>query len=513
MHLLQSEGGDLSAAGNSAALSESDAVEKESAAESTTEETKSLADKDKVEQDAEEPKEKPANNLGKKRGRQPKSESLHHSSRNAAAKKNYNEDKHKQEEKLFDENTASTPKKTPLAKSSLKKKEQVVIEITNNSNGLPKDDPKQIYIAQVGAWPPVRSNYLELFDSQQQMEDLVGPLRVEQLCKMSRYPNDVRQRVADIRIAAAKYHQVHRDPLPSVLQNIERRFGNGRVASTFKPGPDQVIETSDVEENTGSPESKRIALIDDSSTRLATGGFFQRPDFGGKAASNAARRRVSAALQTPDSAAKCDSPLARRMHHPSAPVSSVKHIASSPLRGGQIPGFTPGGDKSFDYRQILTSPLQPEQQQQRRQSIGNPRVIRFIPSVLKGENSDDDDDEDDDENELPQRRQENFSPDLFNRRRQPSPILGEDFRALNHRASENFPHNRRKKTPWTRDEILALEEGLLNYRGSCWAQILRDFSDRFNQCRTQIDLKDKARNEKNRRIKMNEDLGGFIHLL
>ncbi|KAJ3110378.1 hypothetical protein HK100_003055 [Physocladia obscura] len=64
---------------------------------------------------------------------------------------------------------------------------------------------------------------------------------------------------------------------------------------------------------------------------------------------------------------------------------------------------------------------------------------------------------------------------------------------------------------WTEDEIAALMEGMVLY-GSAWSKIERVYGRMGNQRlrdRNQIDLKDKARNEAKRRVKLNLPLGIF----
>ena len=70
---------------------------------------------------------------------------------------------------------------------------------------------------------------------------------------------------------------------------------------------------------------------------------------------------------------------------------------------------------------------------------------------------------------------------------------------------------RRARTTWTDEEVNAIEQGLLRYRGTCWSLILKDGQRIFNSIRTQVDLKDKARNEKKRRQRLGLQLGGFMY--
>lgn len=45
--------------------------------------------------------------------------------------------------------------------------------------------------------------------------------------------------------------------------------------------------------------------------------------------------------------------------------------------------------------------------------------------------------------------------------------------------------------------------------GNSWSYILTEYREHFHPHRTNVDLKDKARNEKNRRIRHGLDLGPF----
>ncbi|CAO3589410.1 unnamed protein product [Absidia cylindrospora] len=68
-------------------------------------------------------------------------------------------------------------------------------------------------------------------------------------------------------------------------------------------------------------------------------------------------------------------------------------------------------------------------------------------------------------------------------------------------------------TKWSSDEVDALDEGLQYYRGRQWRNILTKYAHRFAPGRTNIDLRDKARNEiKSRKIR-GQDLGGFQYAL
>ena len=78
--------------------------------------------------------------------------------------------------------------------------------------------------------------------------------------------------------------------------------------------------------------------------------------------------------------------------------------------------------------------------------------------------------------------------------------------------SDEFNHFRRvkKRIFWTPLELEALENGMKEY-GTQWARILRSYGGNHGPLRNRnaVQLKDKARNEKLRRIKSNLDLGVF----
>jgi hypothetical protein len=98
-----------------------------------------------------------------------------------------------------------------------------------------------------------------------------------------------------------------------------------------------------------------------------------------------------------------------------------------------------------------------------------------------------------------------------------------------HRAQENHPvqnvrenvdgdHEedvlplRRPKNPWTDYEVQLLEDGIRDFGSGQWAKILARHGrgdGGFLAGRTSVDLKDKARNEKRRRQRNGEALGGF----
>ncbi|KAJ3213241.1 hypothetical protein HDU67_003140 [Dinochytrium kinnereticum] len=65
-----------------------------------------------------------------------------------------------------------------------------------------------------------------------------------------------------------------------------------------------------------------------------------------------------------------------------------------------------------------------------------------------------------------------------------------------------MPRERRR---WTADEVQALEEGMVKH-GTSWALIAQDFGERMKD-RSQVDMKDKARNERIRRERANMALG------
>ena len=67
---------------------------------------------------------------------------------------------------------------------------------------------------------------------------------------------------------------------------------------------------------------------------------------------------------------------------------------------------------------------------------------------------------------------------------------------------------RRAKNVWTEAEVAALEAGLQKF-GRSWASILAKYKKVFHPTRTNVDLKDKARNERMRRQRNGLGLGGF----
>ncbi|RUS32785.1 hypothetical protein BC938DRAFT_474305 [Jimgerdemannia flammicorona] len=88
------------------------------------------------------------------------------------------------------------------------------------------------------------------------------------------------------------------------------------------------------------------------------------------------------------------------------------------------------------------------------------------------------------------------------------------------RTSDSSTHSPRKeprkRRPWTLEQIKALEDGMREYGATSWASILRDHDgslgsvDAVLRGRTQVDLKDKARNEKLKRLRMGLDLGVWL---
>ena len=62
---------------------------------------------------------------------------------------------------------------------------------------------------------------------------------------------------------------------------------------------------------------------------------------------------------------------------------------------------------------------------------------------------------------------------------------------------------------WTDQEVAALEEGLEKFGIGNWAAILRNYSHVFKPQRSSVDLKDKHRNELNRRIRHGLPTGPF----
>ncbi|CAG8561227.1 43454_t:CDS:2 [Gigaspora margarita] len=81
---------------------------------------------------------------------------------------------------------------------------------------------------------------------------------------------------------------------------------------------------------------------------------------------------------------------------------------------------------------------------------------------------------------------------------------------LTHLDTTRNNNNRQLRKKWSNDEIQALEDGMREY-GTHWAQILEKHgtSNGPLKNRTQVQLKDKARNEKQRRMKAGMDVGVF----
>ncbi|KAI3635903.1 hypothetical protein MIR68_006541 [Amoeboaphelidium protococcarum] len=67
---------------------------------------------------------------------------------------------------------------------------------------------------------------------------------------------------------------------------------------------------------------------------------------------------------------------------------------------------------------------------------------------------------------------------------------------------------KRAKLAWTEQEVAFLGHGMKKY-GNQWSHILTEYREHFHPHRTNVDLKDKARNEKNRRIRLGLELGPF----
>jgi hypothetical protein len=68
--------------------------------------------------------------------------------------------------------------------------------------------------------------------------------------------------------------------------------------------------------------------------------------------------------------------------------------------------------------------------------------------------------------------------------------------------------NGKEKVMWTAAEVDALDRGLRTY-GKNWAKILTTYKHQFSSTRSNVDLKDKARNEKMKRERAGLALGGF----
>jgi hypothetical protein len=89
-------------------------------------------------------------------------------------------------------------------------------------------------------------------------------------------------------------------------------------------------------------------------------------------------------------------------------------------------------------------------------------------------------------------------------------------RALPASISRHLPTGRakrRQRRNWTQEEIHALEQGLKDH-GSSWVLILRDHGKRGRRSqalinRSQVDLKDKARNIKLQLLRDKKELGVF----
>lgn len=92
------------------------------------------------------------------------------------------------------------------------------------------------------------------------------------------------------------------------------------------------------------------------------------------------------------------------------------------------------------------------------------------------------------------------------------PVIADEPKEMN---GQSEPQARRKKTPWTEYELQLLEKGILEFGRSSWQKILDKYgkgAEGFLQSRTGVDLKDKARVEKRRRVKMNMNLGVYANI-
>ena len=66
--------------------------------------------------------------------------------------------------------------------------------------------------------------------------------------------------------------------------------------------------------------------------------------------------------------------------------------------------------------------------------------------------------------------------------------------ALQGRMAPDEPKARRPRTPWSRDEVAALELGVSTLGEGHWGIVLERYAARFHSRRTDVDLKDKWRN-------------------
>ena len=66
--------------------------------------------------------------------------------------------------------------------------------------------------------------------------------------------------------------------------------------------------------------------------------------------------------------------------------------------------------------------------------------------------------------------------------------------ALQGHMAPDEPRARRPRTPWSRDEVAALELGVSTLGEGHWGVILERYAARFHSRRTDVDLKDKWRN-------------------
>ncbi|KAF0509109.1 myb DNA binding protein [Gigaspora margarita] len=81
---------------------------------------------------------------------------------------------------------------------------------------------------------------------------------------------------------------------------------------------------------------------------------------------------------------------------------------------------------------------------------------------------------------------------------------------LTHLDTTRNNNNRQLRKKWSNEEIQALEDGMREF-GTHWARILEKHgtSNGPLKHRSQVQLKDKARNEKQRRMKAGMDVGVF----
>ncbi len=148
--------------------------------------------------------------------------------------------------------------------------------------------------------------------------------------------------------------------------------------------------------------------------------------------------------------------------------------------GSYFPGFTPGHDntvgmEAFDAMEI------PERK-------GKQPMREVCPTVF------------DDEAPLPSTSNKekvaiSYDPTV-------SPFSGGNENQVNNGNRQR----RRRRNPWTEEEVQVLERGIQFYGGSYWSAILKKYGAYFSG-RNQVDLKDKARTEKAKRTRLGEPLG------